>query len=231
MTAGRLISLSGLDGAGKSTQLELLRRALEARGQICAVRMVGAEHYGAAAGAFVTELQEAKVDLVFTRLTIDWGDRYPLIRDFVSNPELQTRQLAAAVAMVFAGASVQAFSCCIRPLLESGIHVVCDRYWYDDVVYRGMWLEESFVRSLYSTVRAPDLRLYLDASVDSILRRNSGRDDGKSPLMRSSESVAELRRRFVELAGREDMKAVDGDRAPELVSDELIRLTTDAISR
>lgn len=134
---GRLISLSGLDGAGKSTQLALLRSRLEDRGYRCASHQFDAAAYGASASATLEQFHAANIRCLFTRLSVDWDDRYPLVRDFIFDDELQTPELALAVTAVFAGACVQVDACCLRPLLARGVHVICDRHWYDDLVYRG----------------------------------------------------------------------------------------------
>lgn len=197
MGMGRLISISGIDGSGKSSQMALLRTSLEGQGYKCAWRLFDATSYGENAAAAISQLQVEGVHCLFTRASIDWTERYPLMRDFVYDPNLQSSELALAVTSVFAGACIQVQACCIRPLLESGIHVFCDRYWYDDLIYRSYWVDEGLIRQLYAPMRTPDLALMIDVPPAITLRRNLGRLDGKSPLLRDAGAVTDLRSRFL----------------------------------
>lgn len=80
-----------------------------------------------------------------------------MIDDFVYDEELQTRENAIAVTSVVAGGCVQVFHQCLQPLLKRGVHLIVDRYWFDDIVYRSYWVEERWVRALYASIPVPDL--------------------------------------------------------------------------
>jgi len=221
MSAGRLLSISGVDGAGKSTQLALLRTHLEERGYRCAAHLFEATSYGHRAVAEIDRVITGGVECLFTRVSIDWMDRYPLARDFINEADLQTPELALAVTAIFAGACVQVYACCIRPLLERGVHVICDRYWYDDLVYRGYWVDDALVRQLYAPLRVPDLAVLIDVPPATTLRRNRARSDRRSPLLRDAAAIDEVRRRFLGMARRESLIVIDGDRLASLVSAEV----------
>lgn len=229
--AGRLISVSGLDGAGKSTQLLRLRAYLEERGYRCAAQQFDATSYGRAAAAALDRLRDDGVRCLFTRLSIDWTTRYPLIRDFIDDPQLQSPELALAVTSLFAGACVQVYTCCLRPLLARGVHIVCDRYWYDDLVYRGYWVEDALLRRLYAPIPAPHLALMLDVPPATTLRRNRDRPDGGSPLLRDGAAIADLRRRFLAMAERERLLVLDGDRTATVIAAEIGERVLDLFER
>ncbi len=115
-----------------------------------------------------------------------------------------------AVTSVFAGGCLQVYHECLDPLLEKGIHLVLDRYWYDDIVYRSFWIEEAAIRSLYQSIPAADLAIFLDIPPSLSYERNRLRADGKSPLMRDIKNVTILSERFNALAQKENMLIVDG---------------------
>ena len=103
---GRLIAFEGVEGSGKSTQLELLRRALEGRGvQVVVTREPG----GTRAGERVRAL------------LLDPG------------VELHPR----AEALLFAAARAELVEEVIRPALERGAVVLCDRYLDSSLAYQG----------------------------------------------------------------------------------------------
>jgi dTMP kinase len=103
---GRLIAFEGVEGAGKSTQLELLRQVLEGRG--CEV-VVTREPGGTPAGERVRSL------------LLDPG------------VELHPR----AEALLFAAARAELVERVIRPALERGTVVLCDRYLDSSLAYQG----------------------------------------------------------------------------------------------
>ena len=205
---GKIVSISGLDGAGKSTQLELLRKKLGHAGMECTQIQFDAEDYGEQAQQKVEDLKS--YDVVFTRLCIDWKERFPLINDFVYTDTLQNKENAMAVTSVFAGGCLQVYHECLKPLLREGVHLVVDRYWFDDIVYRGFWVDEHIVRMLYSSIPSPDLAIFLNTPPSISYERNQQRIDGKSPLMRNIHHVNTISEKFSELARRERMFVVDG---------------------
>ncbi|MUG22434.1 hypothetical protein GNQ08_08405 [Paenibacillus macerans] len=205
---GKIISISGLDGAGKSTQLTLLQEKLERNGMKCASLQFEAEDYGERARQKVEELKP--FDAVFTRLCIDWSNRFPLMHDFVYTETLQNAGNALAVTSVFAGGCLQVYHECLKPLIEAGVHLVVDRYWYDDIVYRSFWVDEAVVRMLYRSIPAPDLAVFLNTPPDVSYERNRQRIDGRSPLMGNLQNVRAVAETFRELAQKENMRVVDG---------------------
>ena len=205
---GKIISISGLDGAGKSTQLKLLHQKFTEQGISCGYFQFGPEHYGVQARSKLEELSSNQI--LFTRLCIDWKGLFPLIHDFVYDEELQTRENAIAVTSVFAGGCVQVFHQCLQPLLQRGVHLIVDRYWFDDIVYRSYWVEERWIRDLYASIPVPDLAIFLDTPPETSFERNQHRIDGKSPLMKRLETVQEISQKFMDLAKQENMFVVDG---------------------
>ena len=103
---GRLIAFEGVEGAGKSTQLELLRRALEGRSpEVVVTREPG----GTPA-----------------------GER---IRALLLDPQLELHPRAEA--LLFAAARAELVEAVIRPALERGAVVLCDRYLDSSLAYQG----------------------------------------------------------------------------------------------
>ncbi len=217
---GKLISISGLDGAGKSTQIALLEENLKIKNLHCVTIQFDAVHYGAKAKEIISEL--SKNDFVFTRLCINWEERFPLIKDFVYDDGLQTPELALAVTSVFAGGCIQVYEECIKPLLLQGVHVVCDRFWLDDIVFRSFWVEEEMIRRLYSKIPRPDLAIYLKVNPEIIKKRNESRIDGKSPLLRKIESIDQICEKFDILANQESMVVIHGKNSPDIVGNEIL---------
>lgn len=225
---GKLISISGLDGAGKSTQIGVLKNNLIEKGYRCDYFMFDATHYGSKAMEEVERLRSN--DVIFTRLCIDWTERYPLMKDFVYNPELQIPEIALAVTAIFAGGCIQVYESCLKPMIEKGIHIVCDRFWLDDIVYRKFWVDENIIRLLYKNIPRPDLPLFLNTSPELVQNRNKSRIDGKSPLMQKVDSINMIRNSFLELSETESMTVINGNRPQEAIAKEIFEHVMKVIS-
>jgi dTMP kinase len=111
---GRLIAFEGVEGAGKSTQLELLRQALEGRRGDPPV--------------------DRSREVVVTREPggTPAGER---VRALLLDPEVELHPRAEA--LLFAAARAELVERVIRPALERGAVVLCDRYLDSSLAYQG----------------------------------------------------------------------------------------------
>ena len=162
---GRLIAFEGVEGSGKSTQLELLRRVLEGRGG-------PGDRRG---GPPVSQGRE----VVVTREPggTPAGER---VRSVLLDPEVELHPRAEA--LLFAAARAELVEAVIRPALERGAVVLCDRYLDSSLAYQGAArglgqgpVEE--VNRFATGGLLPDLVVLLDLDPASGLRRRAGQLD------------------------------------------------------
>ena len=102
------ISLDGIDGAGKSTQIDLLRRHLESKG----VSVVCFRDPGS------TKLGEAVREILLHREDIPLANTSEMLLYMAARAQLVAEQL--------------------RPALQAGSTVICDRFLLANVVYQGV---------------------------------------------------------------------------------------------
>ena len=147
MTRGRLITLEGGDGAGKTSQAGWVRDLIRAQG----VSLLETHEPGG------TPLAET-------------------IREWVLSPAGDPPEAMAELLLVFA-ARRQHWVQRIGPALESGIWVLCDRFVDSTYAYQGAgrglpiaWIAMLEHWVLGSAGR-PDLTLYFDTPVDLALDR------------------------------------------------------------
>ncbi len=144
--AGLFISLDGVDGSGKSTQIRMLCDWLQSRGeQTLSLRDPGA-----------TRLGEALRDILLHRQEI---------------PLTMTAEM-----LLYMASRAQLVEEVIRPALELGTIVICDRFLLANVVYQGsaggldveaIWrVGEIATRGLL-----PDITFVLDVDVTTALAR------------------------------------------------------------
>jgi dTMP kinase len=163
-TAGRFITMEGIEGVGKSTQVARLSAALTALG---IDHVVTREPGG-------TPLAESIRQIVLTA------------RDEPLSP-------AAELLLMFAARAVHIANL-VQPRLRAGCWVICDRFTDATYAYQGggRQLRMDHIRELESMVQGtlrPDLTILLDAPVEDALararRRNAGAPDDRFERERS----------------------------------------------
>lgn len=150
---GRFITLEGGEGAGKSTQLKRLAQELRARGH----DVVETREPGGSPGA------EAIRDLLLNGPEDRW------------TPETE--------ALLFAAARADHVARTIRPALERGAWVLCDRFLDSSLAYQGGagGVGGEAVRALHAVGSGgllPDRTLLLQIDPEAAAERTRKRDSG-----------------------------------------------------
>ena len=152
MTRGLFISLEGPDASGKTTQVNNITSALSARG----ISYVVTREPGG------TALGETVRDMLLSH-------KFP--------------QMSKVTEMLlYAASRAQHVSELIRPSLEEGKYVVCDRFIDSSLVYQGLGLglgiEEVFKLNMVATEGLlPDLTIVLGLSAEQSLERLAGKGE------------------------------------------------------
>ena len=155
MNRGCFIALEGGEGAGKSTQARLLAEALRERG----IEVLLTREPGGTPGA------EA-------------------IRALLLDPPGEGWE-PPAEALLFAAARADHVARTIRPALEAGQWVICDRFLDSSRAYQGGGggLADEAILELHRTGSSgllPDLTVLLEVSPDEAAARLGRRDGGES---------------------------------------------------
>lgn len=154
VSPGRFITLEGGEGAGKSTQIKLLADWLAAQ----SLDVVSTREPGGSPGA--EDIRRLLVEGEVGRWT-PWSE-----------------------TLLFFAARYDHVARLIKPALEQGSWVVCDRFADSTVAYQGAAGGISFghIMELYWLVLgefAPDLTIVLDLPAETGLARASARDGSK----------------------------------------------------
>ncbi len=186
------ISLDGIDGAGKSTQIALLRDRFSEQGiKVACFRDPGA-----------TKLGEAVREILLHREDIPLDMKSEMLLYMASRAQLVAEQ--------------------IRPALARGETVICDRYLLANVVYQGfagglsiddLWT----IGSIATGGLQPDFTIVLDLDAELGLERVGGSRDRLEK--RGLQYFQKVRRGFLEQHPRAGKKSfvVDASQAPEIV--------------
>ncbi len=208
MSRGRLISFEGLDGAGKTTQIQLLEQWLNEQ-QITYLRT--REPGGTPLGVEIRRLLFHHPELVITPL---------------------------AEAFLFQADRAQHFSTLVLPALATGTHVITDRCFDSSIAYqgvaRGVGVElVSHLSMLATQDHVPDLTIFLDLDPAIVHERTDGRIEHSRFDRENAQFHATLREAFLKLARTypERIKIVNAAQAPERIHQEIVTLVADVLAR
>ena len=149
MKKGRFITMEGVDGSGKTTQLQLTARYL----LDCGYEVVTTREPGG------TKLAERIRNIV-------------LDADATVNPRTEI--------LLYLAARAEHVEKVIRPALEAGKVVLCDRFADSTLVYQGFvrGIEMDKVKALCELATdalQPELTILLDAAPEALLQRRADR--------------------------------------------------------
>jgi dTMP kinase len=208
VSKGRLISFEGLDGAGKTTQMDLLERWLQARG----------------------------VPYVRTREPGGTPLGVEIRRLLLNRPDLAIVPLAEA--FLFQADRAQHFATLVIPALCEGKLVISDRCFDASIAYqgyaRGVGVELVEQLSMLATQGyKPDLTILLDLDPSEVHRRTDTTSDQsgtrEEPTRFDAEAEDFHRRvqegfRALARAHPERIKVVDASRSAEEIHQEIVEL-------
>ena len=202
-TAKHFISLEGIDGSGKSTQIDMLIKELEAAGyEVVKLREPG--------GARISEqIREILLDPAFKGIM---GDDTELL--------------------LYNAARAQVIAEIIKPALAAGKIVIADRFAWSTFAYQGYarGLGAEKVQRLTELTCGdcfPELTVVIDISVECSRARTAKRGGAPDRLeSEKSEFFEKVRQGY--LAAARDysdcVQAVNGERSPEEVFADLWKL-------
>jgi len=208
VSKGRLISFEGLDGAGKTTQMNLLEQWLDAYG----------------------------ISYIRTREPGGTSLGVEIRRILFNHPEIVITPLAEA--FLFQADRAQHFATVVLPALQEGTLVLTDRCFDSSIAYqgvaRGVGAELVEQLSMIATQgHVPDLTILLDLDPAQVQTRTdaahdqSGLREQQSRFDRETELFHQrLRQAFLTLAQRysERIKVVDASQTPERIHQEIVGL-------
>ena len=203
MMKGIFITIEGIDGCGKSTQCEMLKDYLKESGK----------------------------DFIFVREpggTVI-GER---IREILLDKK-NTQMTARTELLLFEAARAQITDEVIRPALEEGKIVICDRFFDSSSAYQGMarGMGMDFVAGLNMAATgglAPDVTFFFDISAEEALERRGKRGEASDRIELAGLKFQEdVRRGYLELAKESDGRVITIDATKEI--DEIFEVVKDSL--
>ncbi len=201
MKKGRFIVFEGIDGAGKSTQIELLANHLQS---------LGRRVYRTA------EPTES----------VTGG----LLRDALGGVSKRTAcEMAALFVLDRIFHNVNPV-CGIEKMLADGVDVICDRYYYSSLAYQGSLTDPEWVKDMNLNcpeIRRPDICIFLDLTPEQSMERIS-RGRVTTEIYETEEQLTRVRNRFLavidSLSARDNIQTVNAARPIEDIQADIRRI-------
>ncbi len=199
MKKGFFIVFEGIDGAGKSTQTALLQKKLSELGR------------NAVLTAEPTALESGRA-----------------IREALSGRTKRSEcELACMFVLDRIAHNIEP-KCGIGALLEGGVDVICDRYYYSTLAYQGQSTDYEWTKSMNvrcPEIKRPDLCIYLDLTPEESLKRIELRGEALE-IYENTERLTRVRDAFfcvIDDLRKEGEKifTVRANRSAEEISEEI----------
>ena len=198
MNRGRFIVFEGIDGAGKSTQIDLLAKHLREQGRTV---YCTAEPTESVTGGLLRDALGG----ISKRTTCEMAALFVLDRIFHNVNPVNG----------------------IEKMLADGVDVICDRYYYSSLAYQGSLTDREWVRNMNLNcpeIRRPDLCIFLDLTPRQSMERIS-RGRVTTEIYETEEQLTKVRNMFLtmidSLAERDRIETVNAARPIEEIQEEI----------
>lgn len=200
MNKGKFIVFEGIDGSGKTTQARMLAEYLEKNGRKPSLT---AEPTALPTGRALREALGGKIKRTECQMAVMFVD------DRIAHNVHPTEGIAA--------------------LLDSGVDVISDRYYYSTLAYQGQSTDYEWVKGMNINcpeIKKPDLCIYIDLLPEQSLERiSNGRDSVE--IYENLDTLTKVREKFLsvisDLKDTENIHIIDGYRPLEEIFADIRR--------
>ncbi len=197
MTKGKFIVFEGLDGSGKTTQLEMLYKKIKS---ICKERecITTKEPSDDMLGRLCREIGSGKISML---------------------PE--------TAALLYAADRIEHIDKVLLPKLESGCHIICDRYYLSNIAYQSVKTDFynilSYNKAAMEKLR-PDITIYVDVPPEACQKRRTSRGT-TTDIYETLDYAKKIHKQYLlaidRLKETENILIINGDRSPDEVAADI----------
>ena len=198
---GMFIVFEGIDGAGKTTQIELLTKSLQESGRRV---FRTAEPTESVSGGLLRDALSG----VSKRSACEMAALFVLDRIFHNSNPVNG----------------------IEKMLADGVDVICDRYYYSSLAYQGSETDAAWVRDMNLNcpeIRRPDLCIFLDLTPEQSMER-IGKGRVTVEIYENVERLSRVREQFFSvfdsLRQTDRICVVNAARPIEQIHEEIVEL-------
>ncbi len=203
---GKFIVFEGIDGSGKSTQIQLLSKNLKSRGILCKETLEPT--YGMVGG---------------------------VLHDILSGSKKADPKVTASLFVADRLEHILNSEDGILKNINDGITVICDRYYFSSYAYQSVEVPREWVidaNRLAAEALRPDATIFIDIPADVAMERISKNRDNIE-LYESFERLSKVREGYFSafelMKNEEKIFVVDGNRGIGEIEKEIERIVVENI--
>ncbi len=123
-----------------------------------------------------------------------------------------------AEALLFAADRIEHMNEEVKPALDEGKLVICDRYIYSSLAYQGYaGLSLEWIKTINARAIQPDFSIFIDVSPERVLERLQR----KKSVMETLETQQKVREIYLKYVERGELVQIDGDKTQDVVAEQL----------
>ena len=123
-----------------------------------------------------------------------------------------------AEALLFAADRIEHMYNEVKPALEDGKLVICDRYVYSSLAYQGSaGLSVEWIKTINARALQPDFSIFIDVAPERVLERLQR----KKSVMETLETQQKVREVYLKYVEKGELVRIDGDKPKDVVAEEL----------
>lgn len=189
-----LISISGYDGAGKTTQIKLLLNYYRQIGFKTAsiYDIIPDIRYHSYQDLIRYYHYLVNFDVIHLRFRLNSDENSEIMKNLeysdFNNPYLAE---AAALQGFYDYYLLEKYV--TIPLLNLGKIIISDRHYYDEIAFKSIYgCSYSRMLKMYEEIHVPDFAFYIAVSAETAFKRNQNRPDGKTTLYKNIHLLEKL---------------------------------------
>jgi len=120
-----------------------------------------------------------------------------------------------AEALLFAADRIEHLQTEIKPALDEGKIVICDRYTYSSLAYQGSaGLSVDWIKTINARALQPDFAIFIDVPPEKVISRLQR----KKSVMETLEIQQRVREVYLRYVEKDELISIDGDNSKEAVA-------------
>lgn len=220
-----LITIFGPDGVGKTTQINNLLKAYRAEGFATASIQDVMSNFDYSVGSDLTQYYKyfKNFDIIHTRFRLHSSESDIIMSILETIPQGTDIKLTALSAYTAYYSYVQWNKYVLKPLLEDGKLLICDKYYYDDVATKAAFgCPYKWLKKMYYDTPRPTLSIYMKSSAELLMQRNLYRGDGRIIHYQNLTGTERLLYYYEQIVAEENLTMINANQPVKAIHADII---------